>query len=62
MLTQEKVESAGYRVLSNGGWVRLDPTVIPHDWDDFCKDFGVDPDCEELILCVCGVKEVHKGE
>ena len=62
MLTKEQVAQAGYTILPQGGWVRLDPTIIPHDWHDICKDFGVDPDCEELILCVCGVKEINEGE
>jgi hypothetical protein len=62
MLTKEEVEEGGYTVLPKGGWIRLDPTIVPHDWEDICKDFGVDPDCEELYLCVCGVKEISFEE
>ena len=62
MLTKEQVEAGGYTVLPEGGWVRLDPTIIPHDWIDICKDFGVHPDCKEMILCVCGVKEISFEE
>lgn len=58
MLSKKQVEEGGYEVLPEGGWVRLDPTIVPHDWMDLCKDFGVDPDCKEMILCVCGVKEI----
>jgi hypothetical protein len=62
MLTKKQVEKGGYTVLPKGGWVRLDPMIIPHDWEDICEDFGVDPDCKEMILCVCGVKEINEGE
>jgi hypothetical protein len=58
MLSKKQVEEGGYEVLPEGGWVRLDPTIVPHDWMDLCKDFGVDPDCKEMILCICGVKEI----
>ena len=61
MLTKEQLQLHGYTVLPKGGWIRLDPEIIPRDWDDICKDFGVDPTCDELILCVCGVKEI-KGD
>lgn len=60
MLTKKEIEKAGYTTLPKGGWVRLDPTIMPNDWYDICKDFGVDPTCQELILCVAGVKEIHK--
>jgi len=62
MITKEQVEKAGYTILPEGGWLKLDPTIIPRDWYDICKDFGVDPDCEEMVLCVCGVMEVNKEE
>jgi hypothetical protein len=62
MITKKQVEKAGYEVLPKGGWVRLDPMIIPHDWEDICKDFGVHPDCKEMILCVCGVKEISFEE
>ena len=58
MITKEQVEEGGYEVLPEGGWIRLDPEIIPRDWYDVCKDFGVDPHCKEMILCICGVKEI----
>jgi len=62
MLTKQEIEKAGYRVLPQGGWIRLDPTIIPMDWYDICNDFGVDPECEEIVICVCGVKEIYEGD
>jgi hypothetical protein len=61
MITVEELIEAGYNVLPQGGWVRLNPEIIPHDWLDICKDFGVDPDCHEIILAVCGVKQINEG-
>ena len=46
-----------YEVLPKGGWFRIDPSIIPNDWHDICKDFGIDPECKSAILCVIGVKE-----
>ena len=57
MVTKEEVEKEGYTVLPRGGWIRIDPEIIPHDWDDICKDFNIDPNCRSAILCVVGVKE-----
>ena len=62
MITKNEIIKAGYEVLPKGGWIRIDPTIIPHDWDDICKDFGVDSNCLEIILCVAGVKEIHEEE
>ena len=62
MITKDEIVKAGYEVLPKGGWIRIDPTIIPHDWDDICKDFGVDSSCLEIILCVAGVKEIHEEE
>ena len=59
MITVEDLIEAGYNVLPQGGWIRLSPEIVPHDWVDICKDFGVDPDCQEIILAVCGVKEIN---
>jgi hypothetical protein len=59
MITEQELLDSGYTVLSQGGWIRLNPEIIPHDWLDICKDFGVDPDCHELILAVCGVKQIN---
>ena len=62
MITKEEMEKAGYTVLPQGGWIRLDPEIIPRDWYDVCKDFGVDPHCKEMVLCVCGVLEVNEED
>ena len=51
------LQDAGYEVLPKGGWFRIDPSIIPNDWHDICKDFGIDPECKSAILCVIGVKE-----
>jgi len=61
MITIEKLLDNGYEVLPQGGWIRLSPEIIPRDWEDICEDFGVDPDCHEIILAVCGVKEIMEG-
>ena len=61
MITSKELIDSGYSVLSKGGWIRLSPEIVPHDWVDICKDFGVDPDCHELILAVCGVKQINEG-
>jgi hypothetical protein len=61
MITEQELLDSGYTVLPQGGWVRLNPEIIPHDWVDICKDFGVDPDCHEIILAVCGVKQINDG-
>jgi hypothetical protein len=61
MITEEELVKCGYEVLPQGGWVRLSPEIIPRDWEDICQDFGVDPDCHEIILAVCGVKEIKEG-
>jgi hypothetical protein len=58
MITTEDLIKNGYRVLPKGGWVRLSPDIIPKDWADICSDFGVNPDCQEIVLAVCGVDEV----
>jgi hypothetical protein len=57
MLSQKEIEKAGYTVLPHGGWIRIDPQSMPHDWHDLSKDFGFDPNAESVILCVCGIKE-----
>jgi hypothetical protein len=61
MLTKEKLLDNGYEVLPQGGWIRLNPEIIPNDWVDICSDFGVDPGCHEIILAVCGVKQINEG-
>ena len=62
MITKKEMEKGGYRVLPKGGWIRLDRSSIPKDWYDICNDFDIDPECEEIILCICGIKEIHEGE
>ena len=42
MITEKELLENGYEVLPQGGWVSLNPEVIPHDWADICKDFGVE--------------------
>jgi hypothetical protein len=59
MIKEKELIDSGYSVLPQGGWIRLSSDIVPHDWADICKDFGVDPDCHELILAVCGVKEIN---
>lgn len=61
MVTEQELVEHGYEVLPQAGWVRLSPEIIPRDWEDICKDFGVDPNCHEIILAVCGVKEIREG-
>lgn len=61
MVTEDELVENGYEVLPTGGWVRLDPHIIPNDWHDICKDFNVDPDCHQIILAVCGVKQIIEG-
>jgi hypothetical protein len=60
MIKEKELIDSGYSVLSKGGWIRLSPDIVPHDWADICKDFGVDPECQEIILAVCGVKEINE--
>ena len=57
MLTKRKVEKGGYRVLPDGGWLRLYPQDFPHEWEDISRKLKFDPNAESVILCVCGVKE-----
>lgn len=62
MLTKDQVLKGGYTVLPNGGWFRLSPDVDPLGWDSLAEDFGFDPTCKEVILCVAGYKEIHGSE
>lgn len=61
MITEEELIQHGYTVLPQAGWVRLNPEIISNDWYDICKDFNINPDCHEIILAVCGVKEIKEG-
>jgi len=58
MITQNELKKHGYEVLPRGAWLRIDSNMMPRDWHDVCKDFGVDPSCDEIILSIAGVKEV----
>jgi len=60
MLTKKQIEEAGYTVLPKGGWFAIDANMIPHEWETVCRNLDVDPDCKEVILCVCGVKEINE--
>ena len=62
MITAKQLTTNGYTVLEHGGHIRIDPTIMPRDWEDVCKDFGVSPDCEEIIFAVCGVKAIYEDE
>ena len=57
MLSQSDIEKAGYTVLPQGGWMFVDPEIVPRDWDDIAKSFGFDPNCRGVYLCVVGVRE-----
>lgn len=58
MITENELKDQDYEVLPRGAWLRIDPEMMPRDWHDVCKDFGVDPSCDEIILAIAGVKEV----
>jgi len=62
MITKEQIVEAGYTVMPEGGWMYVDPEIVPRDWSDIAKSFGFDPDCKGVYLCVVGVKEVHEEE
>lgn len=57
MITEKEVKEGGYTVLPRGGWVYVDPEIMPRDWDDLAKNFDFDPDCEGVYLCIAGFKE-----
>lgn len=57
MLSRRRIEETGYTILPKGGWFRIDPLLIPNDWEHICKEFGINPKCKSAILCVVGVKE-----
>ena len=62
MITQTELEKQGYTVLPKGACFTIDSNMMPWEWDDVCKDFGVDANCTEIILAVAGVIEIQKGE
>lgn len=57
MITQKEIETHGYTVLPKGGWIYINPEIMPRDWDDVCSDFGLDPNASGAYLCIVGVKE-----
>jgi len=57
MITESKMKKAGYTVLPKGAWFAIDPETIP-EWDLVAEQYGFDPECEEVILCVAGFKEI----
>ena len=57
MLSQSDIEKAGYTVLPQGGWMYIDPEIVPKDWHDLAKNFGFDSNCRGVYLCVVGVME-----
>ena len=65
MITKKELNESGYTALPKGGWLRIDANMMPRDWHDVCKDFGVNPNCDEIILAIAGIKEIfddHKIE
>jgi hypothetical protein len=62
MITKKQIEDAGYTVLTKGGWFYVNPEIIPHDWHDVCKDFGIDEGAKGAYLCIVGVKEDNEGD
>ena len=60
MITETELKEAGYTVLKRGAWLRLDPGILSNDWELICEDLKVDPNCDEIIVAIAGVKEVYK--
>ena len=56
MITEKQVVKHGYTVLPKGGWFYVNPEIIPHEWHDICKDFGIDESAKGVYLCIVGVK------
>jgi hypothetical protein len=59
MITQSQMTKAGYTVLPKGAWFSIDPETIP-EWDVVADQYGFDPNCKAVILCVAGFKEVDE--
>jgi hypothetical protein len=57
MITKKQVIENGFTVLPKGGWFYIDPEIIPHEWLDVCKDFGIDESAKGAYLCIVGVKQ-----
>jgi hypothetical protein len=62
MITEIEAKKAGYSILPRGGWIYIDPEIMPRDWDDLAKSFDFDSDCKGVYLCVAGFKEVKWEE
>jgi hypothetical protein len=39
MLTKKQIEDAGYTLLPEGGWMYVDPEIVPRDWYDLSKKY-----------------------
>lgn len=59
MITKNQMEKEGYQVLPKGAWFAINPEIIP-EWDFVAEQYGFDPNCEAVILCVAGFKEIHE--
>jgi len=57
MITKDELTKHGYDVLPHGGWIYITPEVLPRDWDDICKDFGLDATQRGAWLAISGVKQ-----
>jgi hypothetical protein len=62
MITKKAVIENGYEVLPRGGWVYLNPEIVPKDWHDLAKGLGFDPDCKGVYLCIAGFKEENAND
>jgi len=60
MITKEDLIENGYSVLKRGAWLRLDPGILSNDWELICADLKVDPNCDEIIVAIAGVKTIFK--
>jgi len=60
MITENELKEVGYTVLKRGAWIRLDPGILSNDWELICADLKVDPNCDEIIVAISGVKTIFK--
>lgn len=58
MLTQKQVLDAGYTIAPKGAWYSINPYADAHGWDSMVQSLGFNPNCDEVVLCVVGFKEV----
>lgn len=61
MITKSQMMKAGYTIIPKGAWFAINPQIIP-EWDDVAEQYGFDPNCKEVILCVAGFKEIADEE